>query len=342
MKIAMFSALILAPNGLLAQAELDPFFGEALPQHLEWRVEQQSSDLLVSFIDNFQYAFLDGLKLWDNSRPIRVCFFGGNQDLRLQIVNAAANWTSVGGKVPLDFGPADDPPDCELPERFEIRIGFDYKGYWSMVGTDSINLAGQGEQSMNFGLFDVNPPPEPLFTRYVLHEFGHALGFNHEHQSPNAKCAQEFNWDVIYEELQGPPNEWSVSKIDKNLRPLELTQPAVSVFDSHSIMLYTFPARFYKNLNAADCFSTGNNSLSDFDKAAIAQLYPTDSIQSTSVRENAVASYSSALGTLDVPLLDKSMAQVWASQLGQTLSGVDSMDRASIDRLTDQIMMQDF
>ena len=64
-----------------------------------------------------------------------------------------------------------------------------------MVGNDSIDptIVGAGEASMNFGGFAQGPPPGWEAT--VLHEFGHALGFQHEHQLPVGGCDLEFRWE---------------------------------------------------------------------------------------------------------------------------------------------------
>ena len=74
----------------------------------------------------------------------------------------------------------------------EIRITFDPGNSWSTVGRDAL-LVPAGSPTINFGWFAdvvtdklVSRVTDQEIRRTVLHEFGHALGFIHEHQSPAA------------------------------------------------------------------------------------------------------------------------------------------------------------
>ena len=121
---------------------------------------------------------------------------------------------------------------------------------------------------MNFGWLDENTPDEE-WRRVVVHEFGHALGCAHEHQSPNEKL--EWNKEAVYAYFSGPPNNWNKQTIDKNiLKKYSPDGVSASLFDPDSIMLYMFPPELF-----TDCKGTNNNTdLSDKDKAYIAQMYP--------------------------------------------------------------------
>ena len=50
------------------------------------------------------------------------------------------------------------------------------------------------------------------------HEFGHALGLHHEHQSPATTCNEEFDWDYIYKAFGEPPDGWDKQTVDNNMR----------------------------------------------------------------------------------------------------------------------------
>jgi serralysin len=105
--------------------------------------------------------------------------------------------------------------------------------------------------------------------RVVLHEFGHALGFIHEHQNPLNSI--EWNRDAVIAELSGPPNNWSPEDIEINM----FDQPSPSeVFwtpvDKSSIMMYPIPSSWTK-----DGFSVGlNTELSSKDRELAKQVYP--------------------------------------------------------------------
>jgi hypothetical protein len=178
----------------------------------------------------------------------------------------------VGAQIRFDFGDRNDPQICRTGQLNQIRVGYSQRGYWSLVGQDSLIYAPQTEQSLNLAMFDFNPPAEPEFSRVVLHEFGHALGFGHEHQRDS--CEDEFNWPLIYSYLQGPPNSWSKETVDHNMRSRPYLNGSIkSEFDPHSIMLYSFPASFYKQGQASVCYSRGNNTLSARDRETARMAY---------------------------------------------------------------------
>lgn len=64
----------------------------------------------------------------------------------------------------------------------DIRVTFKAgKGFYSYIGTDAKFF--KDKETMNLGWFD-GKTSDKEFRRTTIHEFGHALGLNHEHQHP--------------------------------------------------------------------------------------------------------------------------------------------------------------
>lgn len=269
---------------------------EVLPDHIVNRIVadgfEASADSLVDQ-NRVSQGVLMGAKRWDPSSPIRVCFFGGSTSVRRRIASVASAWENVGAPIRFDFGDRNDPQMCRAGQLNQIRVGYSQRGYWSLIGQDSIVYAPQTEQSLNLAMFDFNSPAEPEFTQVVLHEFGHALGFGHEHQHDLQGCDAEFNWPLIYSYLQGPPNSWSRETIDHNMRSRPYLAGNVRTdYDPESIMLYAFPPQFYRQGTASRCYSAGNSKLSEKDGATMRLAY------STTGRQQATAALAAAAPSL--------------------------------------------
>ena len=121
---------------------------------------------------------------------------------------------------------------------------------------------------MNFGWLK-DDTSDREYQRVVVHEFGHALGCIHEHQSPT----EHLHWDkkAVYAAFSGAPNYWTKEEIDDNI--LKKYSPkgiAASAFDIDSIMLYQFDASLFTDHKATPL----NYALSKQDKAFIATMYP--------------------------------------------------------------------
>jgi hypothetical protein len=150
----------------------------------------------------------------------------------------------------------------------EIRIGFDTRdGSWSTVGLDA-NFVPQDQRTMNFGWLYPNTSTAD-YSAVVKHEFLHALGAIHEHQSPGATI----NWNVpkVYQVYGAPPNSWDKRTIDDNvLTKYSTAGMAWTPFDPYSIMLYPVDSAL-----TTDGFGSGyNTDLSATDRQFLATHYP--------------------------------------------------------------------
>ena len=74
---------------------------------------------------------------------------------------------------------------CKVDDQAaEIRITFNPTlGAWSQPGTDATKVPIE-EATMNLGPVTSTDACSLEESGYILHEFGHALGLFHEHQSP--------------------------------------------------------------------------------------------------------------------------------------------------------------
>jgi len=259
--------------------------------------------------DNGALEFLVAdLQSWTPGQTLRVAFLSGTPQLH-QSIKDATDEIAAATNLTLDFGPADafrtwTTSDTEYAA--EIRVSFDQKGYFSLLGTDGANPAigisgspvgGRPHQrSLNLDGFDHNLPPTWRGT--TRHEFLHALAFAHEHQNMRGPCELAFRWEDdpgyqstagpngsfvadsqgrrpgIYTYLSGPPNSWPKAKVDHNLRTNPDSPAVAGPFDAASVMLYRFPALFYRT-QPSPCAPSGDGQhLSDGDIRGLRLLYP--------------------------------------------------------------------
>ena len=203
-------------------------------------------------------------KRWGPGHVLRCRFLDGSARMQKKVRTVAVLWQKHAN-VKIRFV-----KDAEA----EVRISFYAdEGSWSAVGRDALNehYFPKHQPTMNFGW--VRDDSDPVEDRAViLHEFGHALGCLHEHQSPTFD--RRWNKAAVLKYFQGPPNFWNADDIQSNvLRKYSPRGVKATTFDPASIMLYAFDAALFSDGGGP---TNENTALSALDKAMIGEMYPPD------------------------------------------------------------------
>lgn len=215
---------------------------------------------------------VDRIRYWQTTDPLEVCFYGGTPALRKRIKDAAVAWQIPGTSIRFDFGQVPGLRTCDGVTRHPIRIGFRGREYRSDIGQESTARPAH-KASMNFPDWDIRQVSDDEMQQIVAHEFGHALGFHHEHQNPWSKCESELDWNRIPALVA--PYGWEDVQIKKNLKALHTDDVSTSGFDGTSIMVYSLPRNYFRNdLPKLDCFRAANRKISPIDEDGARTFYP--------------------------------------------------------------------
>ena len=223
---------------------------------------------------------------WDQNQTLTICFLSGTSTARARIVTVAMEWMNYVN-LKFDFGDTANPRTCSGKGTEDIKIGFINTGpdswHWSYIGNDSRNH----DQSMNYQDFggDVMPAyVTPQFFRHkIMHEFGHALGFEHEHQKPELNCEAEF--DPVALKKWAASVGWGEEEITTNLRRLTREGREFSPGqDKASIMHYSLTPEILRDGKNNKCWVEENLDLSDVDRNFAKSKYPLANIAVASTR----------------------------------------------------------
>ncbi|KAI1097002.1 Metalloprotease [Rostrohypoxylon terebratum] len=147
-----------------------------------------------------------------------------------------------------------------FPEPSDIRILYGNRS-WSYVGIDALNH--DSEVTMCLKYIDGDDQHN---QRIVLHEFGHALGFEHEHSSP--KAGIQWKKRAVFEKYEGT---YTRKQIRRNFFKVAHDATISSPYDLNSIMGYSLSRNLVRSGLVSTKLSTGL-SRNDMDWAQ--EFYP--------------------------------------------------------------------
>ncbi|MCW7481216.1 M12 family metallopeptidase [Leptospira kanakyensis] len=191
---------------------------------------------------------------WKNGQTIRILFLGGTNAERQMVRSTAIEWTRYAN---LTFEFFDSVKELR-GQKSNIRIDFVRgAGANSAIGKEA-EYYKQNERTMNLEWVD---------EATILHEFGHALGLDHEHQNPTNQV--RWNRNAIFADLS--QQGWTIEMVDDFIiKPHDRNRVNFSQYDPQSIMVYSYPDFWTLDGSSVDL----NVELSEMDKINIAKMYP--------------------------------------------------------------------
>tara|TARA_R110002124_G_scaffold153752_9_gene320772 strand:- start:641 stop:1687 length:1047 start_codon:yes stop_codon:yes gene_type:complete len=245
--------------------QITPKYG-SFPLAYEFLIEQQmfNEHKIVTMLRHIQSI----------SWPLQVCFTDTKYvQYRSEVIEAAANWEIFSTPIKFDFPSEYDSGQCLGGEQ--IRISLSGNRLFSRIGSQQ-DREDDRSPTMSLGNLYQNWVSKEVRERWIMHEFGHALGFLHEHLRDDMNCTKEFDTVKLGNELKG--RGWSPKEIEENVSLLfKLNRPRVfaSEPDAASVMMYFFEPEFYKNGKESSCYLEPINELSDIDIQYASLLFTT-------------------------------------------------------------------
>lgn len=151
----------------------------------------------------------------------------------------------------------------------EIRVQFRLGGSASRIGNGGMSVVRDQEYHAFPNLYLKSSMDDATLSHTIIHEFGHALGADHEHQSPNG-AAILWNKRMIIEHYRRDRG-WTAGDANENIFHKYVVEHAnSSVFDPLSIMMYDILPGWTKNGFVA----RRGRHLSAMDKSWVNRMYP--------------------------------------------------------------------
>lgn len=222
----------------------------------------------------------DNFFLWEVGQVVQVYFMNGTEEQQATVIRLAKEWEKHAN---IKFEQVKTGPG-------NIRVEFsEAQENYSLLGSDA-ETAAADEHTMHLELGLFKEPTR--LKRTVIHEFGHALGFMHEHSSPISGI--EWNKDTMYAYFS--KLGWDKDMVDAQIfRVYEARYTNGTKYDAKSIMHYPIPAWQTKNGHSVNW----NLDLSDGDIKLAGMLYPFTGERANEVPRVTIRNYSTTKVKVD-------------------------------------------
>jgi len=229
------------------------------------KIESAISNEIQGVFDPQDEALINKLKTWRRNERVFYEYVGRRDErCHVEMERAFRTWQT---HCCVDFREGRNP----TTNRGDIRISFvSGRGHYSNIGTDSREPRASANSSGFFESMNIDPTGAQgdYLTGVCLHELGHAIGLQHEHQNPRGGIA--WNERAVIKRLASMG--WDNEKIRRNvLNVLRGEQYRESAFDRDSIMMYWFSPE--EVLTKGLVPETPNNRLSVTDIEFVRKIY---------------------------------------------------------------------
>ncbi|KAF6765962.1 hypothetical protein DFP72DRAFT_1038768 [Ephemerocybe angulata] len=250
-----------APAAVVEENDLPEFFNG-------FCADQTRAPTGETRIDGMKAILTRAALMWENGRTLTVGFVEvpGTARQQQKVKDTVKEWEQYAN---LRFQFIDNPAVATIRISFRKNVGS-----WSYIGKGCLSATiPKTSPTMNFGWVEDTAFTAPQENGTILHEFGHAIGYLHEHQSPRRGEKLQLKEQVVidyYARTQNPP--WNAEKTRQNVLNVYNTSEVTnfSACDFTSIMMYFMPAEF----NVQGIAIKPNNVLSPLDKAFAFLNYP--------------------------------------------------------------------